>query len=237
MSLVFEEKPSDSPYVERVWRTQRDSEGPFISLANSHWQMCVWKHNGQPILTIRGPETKATPAYCIPDAEHFGIVFKFGTLMPKLPISNLVDGDMSLPGATSKSFWLNGSAWQYPDYENADTFIERLVRDGLLVREPVVEAAIQGQRKDLSLRSVQRRFIRATGLTNSAVYQIQRARHALFLLKQGVSILDTVDLAGYADQPHLTRSLKHLIGQTPAQIIRKNSDEQMSFLFKTAPFG
>ena len=28
--------------------------------------------------------------------------------------------------------------------------------------------------------------------------------------------------AGYADQPHLTRSLKRFIGQTPAQILRSN---------------
>ncbi len=39
------------------------------------------------------------------------------------------------------------------------------------------------------------------------------------LLQQGVSIVDTVDQAGYADQPHLTRSLKRFIGQTPAQLL------------------
>jgi hypothetical protein len=41
-------------------------------------------------------------------------------------------------------------------------------------------------------------------------------------LQQGVSILDTVEQAGYFDQPHLTRSLKYLIGQTPAQIREKS---------------
>jgi methylphosphotriester-DNA--protein-cysteine methyltransferase len=50
-------------------------------------------------------------------------------------------------------------------------------------------------------------------------------------LKQGVSILDTVHEAGYFDQAHLTRSLKYLIGQTPAKIAR--GDEQLSFLYKT----
>ncbi len=37
-----------------------------------------------------------------------------------------------------------------------------------------------------------------------------------------MSILDTVERAGYFDQPHLTRSLKRFIGQTPAQIITRN---------------
>ena len=125
-----------------------------------------------------------------------------------------------MPEATSHSFWLHGSAWEFPSYENADTFVDRLVREGLLVHEPIVDAALQGHLKELSLRSIQRRFIRATGLTHASVVQIERAKQALNLLKRGVPILDTVEQAGYADQPHLTRSLKHFAGQTPAQILR-----------------
>ena len=41
---------------------------------------------------------------------------------------------------------------------------------------------------------------------------------AVALLRQGVSPLDTVEQTGYTDQPHLTRSLKRLIGQTPTQL-------------------
>jgi AraC-like DNA-binding protein len=147
-----------------------------------------------------------------------------------------VDATLTLPLATSKSFWLGGTAWQFPDYNNADTFINWLVREGLLVRELVVEEALQGHLKDLSLRSVQRRFLRATGITQSAARQIERARSATFLLQQGVSILDTIDHVGYFDQPHLTRSLKYFIGQTPAQIWEKSQPEQLSFLYKTQPF-
>jgi hypothetical protein len=63
--------------------------------------------------------------------------------------------------------------------------------------------------------------------------QIERARHATNLLRQGVSILDTVHDAGYFDQAHLTRSLKHLIGQTPVEVGR--GQIQLSFLYKTEP--
>ena len=68
-------------------------------------------------------------------------------------------------------------------------------------------------------------------MTHSTWRQIERARHATNLLREGVSILDTVHQAGYFDQPHLTRSLTHQIGQTPAEIIRGN--HQLSFLYKT----
>jgi AraC-like DNA-binding protein len=57
-------------------------------------------------------------------------------------------------------------------------------------------------------------------VTQSTARQIERARYATLLLRQDISIPDTTHEAGYFDQPHLTRSLKYFIGQTPAQIIR-----------------
>jgi AraC-like DNA-binding protein len=236
MIFIFDERLSDSPFVERIWRTRSERAGSFISLAMSHWEMVVTRHQGTTMLTVRGPETRATTLHCPADGEWFGIRFKLGTFFPHLHASNLVDGAVNLPNPASRSFWLHGSAWQFPDFENADTFVDRLVRDGLLVRDPVVEAALQGQLKDVSLRTAQRHVLRTTGLTHAAVRQIERARYATTLLQQGVSILDVVYEAGYFDQPHLTRSPKHFIGQTPAQIMDRSRSEQLSFLYKTAPF-
>jgi AraC-like DNA-binding protein len=182
------------------------------------------------MLTVRGPETKATPLDCSADGEWLGIRFKLGTVMPHLPASALVDGSVNLPDASSRSFWLHHSTWQVPDFENADTFVDRLVRDGLLVREPLVQAVLQDQLKDLSVRTAQRHFLRTTGLTHSAVRQIERARYATRLLQQGRSILDVVYDAGYYDQPHLSRALKYYIGQTPAQLMDRSRSQQLSFL-------
>jgi AraC-like DNA-binding protein len=197
----------------------------------------VTRLHGKISLTVRGPETKATLLRDYPaDGEWLGIRLKPGAYLPHLPARTLVDAALTLPLASSKSFWLGGSAWQFPDYHNADTFINWLVREGLLVHEPVVEEALQGHLEDLSLRSIQRRFLQATGITQKAARQIERARSATLLLQQGDSILDTVDQVGYFDQPHLTRSLKYFIGQTPAQLREKSQPEQLSFLYKTHPF-
>ena len=233
MIFSFEERLSDSPFVERIWRTHSEHAGAFTSLAAAHWEMVVMRHNGKMTLTVRGPETKATPVYCSVQAEWFGIIFRLGSFMPHLLASDLVDGAVDLPEAASNSFWLHGSVWQFPDYDNADTFVDRLVREGLLVRDLVVEAVLQNQAQALSPRSIQRRFLRATGLTHGSIRQIERARFATTLLQQRVSILDTVVQAGYADQAHLTRSLRRFCGKTPTQIIRKIEPEQMSLLFKT----
>jgi hypothetical protein len=232
MFLIFDDRPSDSPLVERVWRCHSERAGSFLSVAASHSEMVVTRHRGKTFLTLRGPETKVTTENCPAEGEWLGIRFKLGTFLPRLPTQNLLDrNDVTLPGATPRSFWLNGSAWEYPDFENAEAFVSRLAKQGVVARDSAVEAALRGDEQALSRRSVQRHFLHATGVTHGRFRQIERARYATTLLRQGVSILDTVHEAGYFDQPHLTRSLKYLIGQTPARIIR--GDEQLSFLYKT----
>src|SRR5579859_6674199 len=140
MKFLFEGRPSDSPFVEALWRTESEGGGSFISVAESHWGIVVTRQVGRTYLTVRGPETGARPAPVPVDAEFFGISFKLGTFMPHLPARILVDGETNLPHASSKSFYLHGGSWQFPDYENADTFVARLVREGLLMRDDLVDA-------------------------------------------------------------------------------------------------
>lgn len=224
MLFRIEEKPSNSPFVERVWRAQGERAGTFISQSTVNSEIVLTRYKDKTTLTVRGPETKATFLdYQWIGAEFLGIDFKLGAFMPHLSPEKLRDWrNVDLPEANSQSFWLHGSAWKFPNYENVDTFIARLVREGLLVTDPVVDAVLQGHTQALSMRSVQYRFLHATGLTHRTIQQITRARRAYALLEQGVSILDTVFEAGYADQPHLTRSLKRFFGQTPAQIANLN---------------
>jgi AraC-like DNA-binding protein len=159
-----------------------------------------------------------------------------GTFLPHLPTRSLTDTGVTLPEATSNTFWLSGSAWEFPTSDNAEIFVNRLVRAGLLAHDPIIEATLQGQIKDLTPRSVQYHFLQATGITQNMARQIERARYATLLLQQGVSIPDTIWKAGYYDQPHLTRSLQRFIGQTPAELLHHSRPEQLSFLYKTTPY-
>src|SRR6266404_3190248 len=135
MKFTLEERPSDSSFVERVWRSHSERTGTFLSQAKSCWEIVVTKHEGQTMLTVRGPETKATPMDVQwTEGEFVGIDFRLGTFLPHLPPGQVMDlRDTNLPEASSTSFWLCGSAWPYPDYDNADTFVDRLVRTGLLL--------------------------------------------------------------------------------------------------------
>jgi AraC-like DNA-binding protein len=236
MFFVFDDRLSDSPCVERVWTARNDRADEFLSIAAANCELVVSRFRGQTFLTIRGPETHMTTIDCPAEGDWLGIRFKPGTYLPKFLPATLRDrNDVTLPEVSGRSFWLDGSAWEYPTFENADTFVARLFRKGIIVRDRIAEAVVRGEldTDTLSLRSAQRHFLRATGLTYSVFRQIERARYATNLLRGGVSIADVVHLAGYFDQPHLTRSLRHLIGQTPTQIARMT--RQLSYLYKTAP--
>jgi AraC-like DNA-binding protein len=236
MPFILEERPSDSSFVQAVWRNESEHSESFISTAGTHWEMVWMRHKGQSIFTVRGPETKATPAALPADAEWLGITFKLGTYLPDFPPGGLLDRqDLNLPAA-GKSFWLGGSTWEIPTYENANTFVSRLVRAELLVRDPLVEEVLQDYPLDLSPRALQYRFQRATGLTRKAVQQIQRAWQATALLEQGCPILETAYQLGYFDQAHLTNSLRRYMGQTPAQISQSLQPEELRFFPRLRPF-
>lgn len=225
MSLISEERLSDSPYIETVTRGWTLGEGSTIRPAEIHWHMVFVKHPGGIHSLIVGPLTTAGMASWGAGAEILWIKFKLGTFMPHLPTREYRDGETILPEASRGRFWLKGAARELPDYENVETFIDRLVREDDLVRDPVVSAALEDQLPEMPSRTVRHRFLRATGQTQSHIRQFERAQQAADLLRQGASILEAVFEAGYFDQPHLTRSLKQFIGYTPAQIIRDSKPE------------
>lgn len=218
----IEERPSASSFVEAIWRAHSESTGTFLSQAASHWEIVVTRHAGQTTITVRWPETRATTIDVgWTEGEFVGIVFRLGTFMPCLPPGQVMDHrDATLPLATRSSFLFGGSTWPVPDFENADDFVVRLVRAGLLVRDPVVEAVLEGHQHHWSPRSVQHHFVHATGLSHTTIRQIERVRRAASLLEEGRSIADVLGQTGYYDQPHLTRSLKRFMGQTPAHMLR-----------------
>lgn len=232
--IRFEDRASDHPFVEKVWRCHSERADSFLSVAANTFEMAITRLGGERFLTLRGPETKATTMDCPAEGEWVCIRFKVGTFMPRfLPGSLLDHQDVTLPSATGRSFWLNGSALEYPDFQNAETFVERLVKSGVLSRDRVVQDTLFRRSGELSLRSSQRHFLRSTGITYATFRHIERARYATNLLREGVSIFDVIVAAGYFDQAHLTRSLRHFIGETPAKIVQ--GQKQLSFLYNTSP--
>ncbi|WP_245663540.1 helix-turn-helix domain-containing protein [Nocardia inohanensis] len=234
----IEQRLSDSPYMERVYRAGSDTgavASRMRSVANSNWELVVWRDRGQTHVSVRGPETGPTVLELGPGTgETLGIIFRHGAFLAPMPMSALVDTAVSSPHATARSFALQGEQWEIPSYDNADVFVNRLVRAGLLMRDPLVTDVLRGDTTTLvTPRSVQRRVAAATGLTQGAIRQIERARQAVLLLQHGMPPIEVVQRTGYHDQPHLARSLTRFIGRTASQLRQTDDDEMLSLLYKT----
>lgn len=241
MDLDFEYRHLQTPLIRLLWQTQSERAGGFISQADAGWEMVVTKYLGQTFISMRGPETKASYAEYPEGAEFFGIQFNLGVFMPHLPLNSIMDrNDDLLPLACHQSFWLNGETWEIPTFDNVDTFIRRLIRKGMLVQDDAVIAMLRGHNPYLSPRSLQRRFLRATGLPYKTILQIQRAQQAAELLTAHRPILDVVHELGYVDQSHLTNALRRFIGKTPAQftlpLFAAKAKTQMDGLYSNRPF-
>jgi hypothetical protein len=232
MLLEFEDRKSTSPFVECIWRSRSRTGGTFLSMAEGNIELVITRLPGFLAVTLRGPVSKGSLFEYPPNGEWLAIRFRLGTYLPRIPTAALIDHqDVQLPVLANRRFWFGDLTWEIPDYENAEVFVDRLARAGVIARSHATDAAVEGDVDWMSQRSLQRHFRRVTGMTFSSYQQIQRARHAASLLTNGSSILDATSAAGYFDQAHLTRSVKHLIGMTPARLVRERP--QLSFSYKT----
>lgn len=218
MSFSYKERPSDSPFAAAIWRTQDKTDGLYLAPADGCWDLTFIDVAGDTKILLSGPSSQATPVSYRAGTQNFGIRFKPSTFMPKLPAPVMLDVTKKLAKASPRHFWFDHGLWEIPTYDNAETFLQKLTSRKLLASDAIVETALQGAHRPLSDRTVQRHFLYTTGMTPGYLKQINRAHQAMALLKGGAPILQVVYELGYSDQPHMTRILKHLTGQTPAQI-------------------
>jgi AraC-like DNA-binding protein len=220
MSFVYEEREADSPVVRTVWRTRSESDGVYTASADGCWDLLVVKQGRTASVLLAGPSSRATPIPYVAGSEYLGIRLRLGTFPRHLSAGRMLDRTILLPKVGERGFWLGDSAWEIPTYDDVETLVARLVRSDLLLRDSVVSDTLaRASDPALSARTVQRHFLRTTGLTRQGIRQIERARRAVDLLQRGTPIPVVAHEAGYSDQPHLTRSLRRFIGKTPGQVL------------------
>ncbi len=219
MTFNAEGRLSDSPYIDSIWRGQADADHTLMCPADGRWNLCFTNLDARVQVSVEGPISQAVPQTHVRGVDWLVIKFKLGVFLSGIPARKYLDGSALLPEAACQSFWLHSLTWQMPNYENADTFVDWLVHEDAVQLNPLVSAVLQDQPTVMAERTLRHHFQRTTGLTQSHIRQIERARDAMTLLQHDVSILDVVDRLGYADQPHLTRSLKRFMGYTPTQVI------------------
>jgi hypothetical protein len=208
---------SDSPFVQAVtrWVINHDDRGKAVP--DGCWDLVFINHEGQTNILLTGQTTRAVPLRFDPGDEILTISFKASAFLAFIPSTTTLDNGILLP-RTGTSFQLGSDHFEIPSFENVEEFTRSLLKKDQLRQDEVVAEVLRDQPPAYSLRSIQRRFLRATGMTHSYFRQIQRARQAAALLQSGKSAVEAAVEMNYADQPHMSRSLKQILGYTPTEI-------------------
>lgn len=238
LGLLFEHRDAETgaSIVDRVWRTRSDAADTMTSAARTCCQLILTRMRGRLLVSLRGPETRATTAPVPPNAEFLGVRFTLGTVLRPHPAASIVNAYVPFPVTDSGRVVIGGEEWEAPTYDNVEHFVRRLQDAGLLVGSRVDgEEHLTGHPGGhRSRRTLQRRYRAITGLSQTAVTQIDRANAAATMLRDGLDWRAVVEALGYFDQAHLAHALRRYVGRT-ARGLQADDDATMSFLYKTCP--
>ena len=207
-------RPADSPFVHSITHWTIGTDDTAIATPDGCWDFVVLKRDTQTTILLTGQTTIAVPLNFAPGDEIMTISFKASAFLAFITSSALLDHAIIL-SKTHNSVQLASDVFEIPTFANAEAFAQSLVSKGHLYQDDVVEALLANHPLAYSPRSVQRHFMRTTGMTYTYFRQIQRARRAAALLQSGHLASEVAYESGYADQAHMSRSLKRILGQTP----------------------
>jgi AraC-like DNA-binding protein len=217
--------------VERVWtvRVAADAPAGVQQVLPDGCMDLVW--TGRELL-VAGPDTAPHPARRAPGDLGAGLRFAPGrlpallgvpaeavrdqrvpleALRPELArraLSRLEQGHAPVPVLLALTTALPGSP--------AETAL-RVVSAHLGAG---ASARATAHRLGWTERSLHRRCLAAFGYGPAVLRRVLRFRRAAALLYDGVPIAEAAALAGYADQPHLSREVRALAGVAPSQLPR-----------------
>lgn len=216
---MYEQRTSTSFLVNCVWHAIADSDDVYSDPANEYWGIGFTRHtNGALSAELFGPSIAPRILNGFKGEEYWGIEFHAHVVIKGVDKTNVLNTAASLP-VKNGELAIREYRYPVPTYDTLEAFAAQLEKDGVILHDQRIFRALNGDENGFSERSRQRHVKAVTGLNKKQIEQLQRARHAFYLLQSGSSVSEAAHLAGYADQSHMTRSLKLLRGETPARII------------------
>ena len=244
----FEPAPELEPYEASFWSFAVDREaGPVEHWVPPDGCVSLAFRRGSPMAVVVGPWTvPLTPAVVAGDA-FFGVRFWPGAAAALLPIAPMqlkdrVAAAAEIPGL-GWSAVLAAGLWARPDGALDAGAATRALVSMLPGARPLDSAAVTAARRvmatggevpiaalaaasGLSPRQFRRRFTAAVGLSPKELVRIWRLRRCALAALDASSpeAARWAELAaahGFADQAHLVREFRHLLGLPPTAFARQ----------------
>ena len=224
MSFTYEDKVIDSLFVDKIWHTYATSDGIYTASLDGNWDIIITKMKSGVTVYVNGVGKGAAQVPYTAGTEYLGIAFKPGVFLQDLKGKDIVDSQHVLTKDNNAYVQIGEHFFEIPTFDTAEDFVSKLIERGVLLVNKVVSSFSEGETKGASERSLRRHIAQTTGLSPYFFHQIQRAQQAVQLLQGGMPIAQAATEAGYTDQAHMTKAVKQLIGQTPAQIIANRQE-------------
>lgn len=220
MKRIVQTRLIDSPFVESISAVRFETTGTTLMQPDGCWDIAIIKRGDDSMVLRTGLTTQPVVYEHEAGDEQLVISFKPHSFMPLMPGDIMRDEGVMLEKFGRGGFWIGTEVREIPTLENADVFVERLVRDGIVDSNELVASVVEGQPKAMTERTLQRHFLRTTGLTYKHFTLVQRAQKAVAMLQMGRPAVDVALALGFSDQAHMINSLKVIMGQTPKEIVR-----------------
>lgn len=218
MTQTFNSRSSPLGAIDTVWTAHALADGVYNATPDGSWDLIhIEKPGGEHLVFLTGQQSQ--PASVPYQAGEISVVISFaahfflqsgplppdGAVIEFLPVQagRFLLADLDLP---------------MPTYDNAELIASELLAAGVLRVDPVVTGGLGLTKLAASERSLQRHFREATGLSQKSFEQIRRAQEAVRLLQAGGKPADVAIAAGYADQAHMTKSIKRIMGRLPTKV-------------------
>lgn len=104
MSIAYEERPSDSTYIQSVTRGITLHDGAPVRPAEVCWHLVILRAEGRVRSLLVGPWSSAGVARYQAGGELLWIRFKLGAYLPSLPTRKFLNTEIPLPAASSTKF-------------------------------------------------------------------------------------------------------------------------------------
>lgn len=216
---MYEERHPESPVVECMWQACATKDERYLVEAVEYWDLWFAREqDGSLLAGLSGPSLGHRWIRSTIGEHSWGVQLKAHVVLPGVSKQLLLGGEQQLV-VEERRVVIAQHAVPFPEFGDLEAFTDRLLEFDVLRGDDEVRRMLSGDDAGYSERHRQRRVRAATGLTRKQIAQLARAREAYALLLQGVPPVECAARCGFADQAHLTRSLRVFHGRTPAQVL------------------
>jgi hypothetical protein len=138
MSYTYEDKRPDSIYIDKIWHTYTTSDGVFTAGLDGNWDIIIFKGANDIRVTVNGIGKHAVEVPYVADIDSVGIALKPGVFLRDFKGKDIVDSQHTLSKGDISYVKIGDNLFEIPDFDSAEVFVQELVKEGLLLINPVV---------------------------------------------------------------------------------------------------